>query len=139
MRLVEDITHPAENVRSAAAEALATLIKTRHSAIVGQVLEDLLRKYAKLNEIQEPKRDQFGRVTEAAVDEWQSRAGIGHTLHELAECVPSESVAAVFEFLVRRPSALNDRNAIVRNRMLEASIGKYLIDPFFSSKLVLFT
>lgn len=58
LQLADDITHPSENVRVSAAEALAHLVKSKHTNIVAQVLNGLLSKYVKLSELPEPKKDQ---------------------------------------------------------------------------------
>jgi HEAT repeat protein len=122
IQLSDDIIHPNENVRLASAEALANLIKIEHSSITRSILDDLLNKYEKLNEIIEPKRDQYGRVIEQAVDDWQSRTGIAIAIQNLAESLPTQddSVFVVFKFLVTK--ALMDRNPTVRSKMLNASL-----------------
>ncbi len=138
LELADDLTHACENVRTAAAEALASLIKTSKTnsrSMCHRVLVDLIKsKWAKLSEIREPEVDQFGRrvgsASEADLDVWwESRVAVAHTLTQLAECIPTNQaggagggdVFTVFEFLVRG-GGLSDRNASVRNRMLEAAI-----------------
>ncbi len=136
LQLADDLTHACENVRTAAAEALAALIKNSKAntrSMCHRVLVDLIRtKWSRLSEIREPEVDQFGRrigsASEADLDVWwESRVAVAHTLTQLAECIPATSdgssgdVYMVFEFLVKG-GGLNDRNASVRNKMLEAAI-----------------
>lgn len=102
--LIEDIVNPIENIRVSAAQALANMVKNKHIIMAKSVVENLIGKYDKLNEIIEPKKDQFGRTmpNEQPIDEWESRAGIANALANLAECVPTDddSVLQLFTFLL---------------------------------------
>ncbi len=120
--LVNDVVHPLESVRLAASAALAHLIKEKHGEKVHEVMKNLLAQYDTLNRLAEPKKDQFGRVIAEPVDEWEARTGIAFALTYLAQCVPGndQSILPLFSFFVHQ--ALNDRNQIVQNKMLEAAI-----------------
>lgn len=65
-------------------------------------------------------RDQYDRIVSAAVDLWEGRAGVAMALHQLAPLFTSDIVVVLANFFV--PDALGDRNAEVRNRMLEAAM-----------------
>jgi hypothetical protein len=118
--LAEDVVHPIEIIRLSAAEALADAIK-KNQSILTSVLKSLLAKYEVLAVVHEPKKDQFGRVSnETIIDEWESRTGIANALASLAENVPTDFVLEMFTFFVYK--SLNDRNEAVKNKMLDASI-----------------
>ena len=121
--LVDDVVHPIESMRLAAAEALADAIKQNNKSIIPSVLKMFFLKYAELSQVKEPKKDQFGRVlNEEVFDDWEARAGIASALAYLAESVPNDDaiVLELFTFFVYK--ALNDTNTAVKNKMLEASI-----------------
>lgn len=65
-------------------------------------------------------RDKYDRVVIEAVDLWEGRAGVAMALQELAPLLTSETVVTLANFFV--PDALGDRNAEVRNKMLEAAM-----------------
>lgn len=65
-------------------------------------------------------RDQYDRVVSEAVDLWEGRAGVAMSLAQLAPLFSRETVVTLANFFV--PGALGDRNAEVRNKMLEAAM-----------------
>ena len=79
MSILNDIVHPVENVRLAASEALANVIKENHLDMASNVLQSLQSTYEDKNIIIPPKLDQFGRPinNQQSIDEWESRASIG--------------------------------------------------------------
>ena len=125
LAVVDDLTLPFEQFRSAAAQALSHLVKSaEHRAVSRRVMSVLIAKYAELSRVVEAKPDQYGRVSshDAFVDQWELRSGIADGLAHLAECIPAEADAILELFTFYVHSALNDRHQDVRNRMLEASI-----------------
>ncbi len=79
LMILDDVVHPIENVRLAAAEALAYVIKESHSNIARTVLQNLQITYEEKNVIIPPKLDQFGRPVnnQQSIDEWEARSSIG--------------------------------------------------------------
>lgn len=79
LSILDDIVHPVENVRIAASEALANVIKENHLDMASSVLQSLQSTYEDKNVIIQPKLDQFGRPinNQQSIDEWESRASIG--------------------------------------------------------------
>lgn len=81
-------------------------------------------------------RDKYDRVVVEAVDLWEGRAGVAMALQQLAPLLTTETVVTLANFFV--PDALGDRNAEVRNKMLEAAMsvvnshGKVSCSYFFS-------
>ena len=105
--LVDDVVHPIESMRLAAAEALADAIKQNNKSIIPSVLKMFFLKYAELSQVKEPKKDQFGRVlNEEVFDDWEARAGIASALAYLAESVPNDDaiVLELFTFFVHQQS-----------------------------------
>lgn len=80
--VLNDIVHPVENVRLAASEALANVIKENHLNMASTVLKSLQSTYEDKNIILQPKLDQFGRPinNQQSIDEWESRASIGKNI-----------------------------------------------------------
>ncbi len=120
----DDIVHPFESFRLAASEALAFMVKTSHQSVAKTLMQNLIAKYEELNKVIEPKPDQYGRISanDEPIDYWELRTGIAFGLSHLSESIPSDedTILELFEFYVNK--ALNDRNQIVKNKMLEASI-----------------
>lgn len=67
-----------------------------------------------------PILDQFGRVVEEPLDHWEQRSGIALALQKLAAYYDESMVLKIAAFLV--PKALDDRNEIVRNHVLDAAV-----------------
>ena len=88
------------------------------------VLQNLQITYEEKNVVIQPKLDQFGRAVnnQQSIDEWEARASIGNALSHMAESVPAKdnSVLDIFTFFLYK--SLNDRNQVVKNKMLDASV-----------------
>ena len=123
--LVTDLVHNVETVRLGASVALARLIKDKHLFLIDNTIKLLIKLYAKYNILEETDKNEFGRITnvDLLADEYYKRIGIAQGLINLSEVIPTnnkELVLLLFEFLLNQ--GLNDRNQIVRNKMLEVSI-----------------
>ncbi|XP_048479691.1 eIF-2-alpha kinase activator GCN1 [Plutella xylostella] len=128
----DKLPHPAEPVQRAAAAALAALVAGRGEGGAEHVLHCLLALYRDKLPLIPSKLDQFGHVTEAAVDEWGARRGAGLALTALAPQLDAAGVAVAVEFFVSE--GLGDRNEAVRAEMLNAAMA--MVDLHGKSKLV---
>lgn len=118
--LVDDIIHPEEIVRSAAAETLAKTLQC-HRSYITATIEQLLASYEKKLEMPPPLLDEFGRmVGEPAQDEWPARCGIAMALGQVAPILPEDQLLQLFHFFV--PRGLGDRNQDVRTHMRTAAL-----------------
>ncbi|RNA00153.1 translational activator GCN1 [Brachionus plicatilis] len=123
--LINDLVYPAENVRYGAATALAHLVSEKHGSLVPSVVQSLIELYKQHIVLKEPEKDQFGRIDphQIAIDDFDKRTGIAHGFTKLSKSVPTNNqtlVIKVFQFLIYE--GMNDRNVVVRNKMLAASI-----------------
>jgi hypothetical protein len=107
--LIADVIHPVSCVRSAAAEALASLLETRR-AETSVILACLLETYEDKLEMAPPVLDNLGRVVEKSIDHWEPRSGIALALSKIAAYFDVAMVETVASFLV--PGGLGDRDAI---------------------------
>ena len=91
--VLNDLVHPSEHVRQAAAESLAEMLKTKHMSVFPTVMHHILDTYDAHNVLPEPKKDQFGRVsaTDIVIDDWESRAGLAYGLKNLAPILPDRN------------------------------------------------
>lgn len=101
--VLNDLVHPTEHVRIAAAESLADILKTKHMKILPVIIERLLASYDSHNILPEPKKDQFGRVSaaETVVDDWESRVGLAYGLRHLAPILPDKNtvISVIIHFI----------------------------------------
>ena len=119
--LIDDVVHPMEHIRLAAAEGLAAALKN-HQHISQDILDLLIFKYNEINKLPEPEVDQFGRLIskDESIDNWESRSGIANAFLFLADIIPNDYVVKLYSFFVN--NGLNDRSIDVKNKLLEASI-----------------
>ncbi|WAR01242.1 GCN1-like protein [Mya arenaria] len=118
--LVDDITHPEEIIRRAAAECLAKAL-TCHKENIDATIQLLLMNYEKKLEMPPPILDEFGRVvSEQMQDEWQPRTGVAMALGHLAPILPPDQLLSLFNFYV--PKGLGDRSSEVRSQMRQAAL-----------------
>jgi len=119
LQVLEDVAHPVEVVRQAAAEALAVLL-TSAPAPTTQVLTTLLERYREKLDLSPAVMDENGRVVQEPIDHWEPRSGIALALARLAPLYTRPMVIMVVEFLV--PLGLADRKDEVRKHMLDAAV-----------------
>lgn len=117
--LMGDIEHPVECVQTAAAQALAALLKTDPEQI-HPTIKILLKLYSERLKMIPAKLDEFGREIEKAIDTWFPRRGVALALAELAPLITSELVGDLMQFFVF--TSLSDRNEVVRKEMLNAAL-----------------
>lgn len=119
MGLLLDVVHPVDVVQTAAAEALAALLK-QFEAPVPQVIENLLGIYKEKLTMIPAKVDSFGRIEEEAIDVWEPRRGVALALKELAPLLSHKQVSSLAQFYVS--NGMGDRNEEVRKNMLSAAL-----------------
>ncbi|CAH2086956.1 unnamed protein product [Euphydryas editha] len=120
--LLQQVQHPADEIRRAAAAALAELVARAPDppAAADRVLQSLHDIYDEKLPLIPAVLDAFGHETAAAVDAWGARRGVALALDALAPRVAPAAVPAAMAFFVRR--ALADRNDAVRDAMLAAAM-----------------
>ncbi|XP_071537961.1 stalled ribosome sensor GCN1 [Panulirus ornatus] len=114
-----DVVHPVSAVRAAGAAALAALAEDNPD-LVAPVTLQLIEIFKEKTEMTPAVRDKYDRIILDAVDLWEGRAGVAMALKQLAPLLKADTVVTLANFFV--PDALGDRNAEVRNRMLEAAM-----------------
>jgi HEAT repeat protein len=117
--LKDDVMHPVAGIRAAGAEALAALIDCRRSEI-GKLLETLLDEYDAKLELTKPVFDHLGREVQKPIDLWEPRSGIAMALKKLVPYYDAQMVKKITDFVV--PKALDDRNEVVRQHVLDATL-----------------
>ena len=120
---LEDVTYLKEFVRNSAATAVGILLP-HYTNLTEQITKRLIELYAENIENCKPKVDKFGRPTsEQLLNSWPARRGIALTLSEIAPCLNTEELLSdAMEFLLKKPCALKDEKAPVRNDMLQVGI-----------------
>ncbi|XP_029653142.1 eIF-2-alpha kinase activator GCN1 [Octopus sinensis] len=118
--LIEDVIHPEESVRQAAASTVAAVLQL-HKKQVAPMMHQLLDKYGEKLFLPPPEVDSFGRVIgEPVPDDWMSRSGIALCLTKMAPLLPKHLIAPLFAFYV--PKALGDRAPEVQTNMRDAAL-----------------
>ncbi|KAI9661249.1 MAG: translational activator of GCN4 [Bathelium mastoideum] len=107
-------------LRRAASRAVADLV-SRQPELFRDVLESLEGEYTEKAKEKKPERDKYGMMKKTDLsDPWEAREGIGLAFRELAPSFDPESIVPFVRFLVRS-GPLGDRNARVRDQMVEAA------------------
>ncbi|TKA61965.1 hypothetical protein B0A49_11794, partial [Cryomyces minteri] len=112
---------PDKQVRRAAARALAESV-ARNRDVFHDILGRLQHTYKDKAKARVPERDEFGmpRKTDLA-DPWEARNGVALAFKELAVVFTSADLLPFIHFLVN-DGPLGDRNAAVRDEMVEAAV-----------------
>jgi hypothetical protein len=118
-RVMADVTHPVDCIRTAGAEALAALLDHKVED-TRSILKLLLDTYREKLVMTKPVVDHLGRVVQEPVDHWEPRSGIAVALKKLAAHYDGEMVDTVASCLV--PIALDDRHEVVRGHMRDAAV-----------------
>ena len=113
--MLNDVAHPVDKVRTAAAEALAKLLEASPDE-TGAVLTQLLELFEEKLVPTPPIVDGLGRIIEPAIDHWAPRSGIALALGKIAPHFNDFMVTQAVSFFV--PKGLGDRNEAVRRDML---------------------
>ena len=119
LEVMEDVAHPVEVVRRAAAEALAALL-ANDPRQAPDVLSALLISYEEKLELSPAVMDENGRIVQEPIDFWEPRSGIALALAKLCPYHTPAMVKQVVSFLV--PLGLADRKEVVRKHMLDAAV-----------------
>ena len=119
LEVMEDVAHPVEVVRRAAAEALAALLADDPRQ-APDVLSALLVSYEEKLELSPAVMDENGRIVQEPIDFWEPRSGIALALAKLCPYHTPSMVKQVVSFLV--PLGLADRKEVVRKHMLDAAV-----------------
>ncbi|KAL3857310.1 hypothetical protein ACJMK2_011991 [Sinanodonta woodiana] len=118
--LADDVVHPVEVVRKAAADGLAEALKFNDEFVM-PTISQLLAKYDEKSVLPPPVLDEFGRViSDVPLDMWEARSGIALALGKISPILPQEQLLPLFHFYI--PKGLGDRNAEVRTHMREAAL-----------------
>ncbi|KAL9070152.1 MAG: hypothetical protein Q9157_005922 [Trypethelium eluteriae] len=107
-------------LRRAASRSVADLVSERLDTF-GDVLRILRENYIEQAKEKKPERDKYGMLKKTNLsDPWEARDGIALAFKELSPCFTSEKIFPFTQFLVR-DGPLGDRNAYVRDQMVEAA------------------
>lgn len=109
-----------KQLRRAAARSLAESIG-EDRATFENILNYLEDKYREKAKPIVPERDEYGMLKKTNLaDPWEARSGIALAFKELASVFNSSKLVSFIEFLIN-DSALGDRNATVRDEMIESA------------------
>lgn len=107
-------------LRQAAARALADCLSEDLTAFTA-TLERIEVQYQDLAKPRVPERDEFGMLKKTDLnDPWEARSGIALAFQEMAPNFKPSDLVQFMHFLVQ-DNALGDRNASVRQEMLEGA------------------
>lgn len=108
------------SLRSSASRALAECIGT-DKAVFDQCLHQLQDQYRELAKPRVPEKDAYGMPKKMDIaDPWQARSGIAMAFREMATSFDESELVSFIDFLVKE-SAVGDRNAIVRDQMIDSA------------------
>ena len=121
VKLVPYLASTDKQLRRAAARALAGCISEDVQKFA-DILESLEEQYRELSKPRLPERDEFGMLKKVEIlDPWEARSGIALAFRELAPTFDAAKIVSFVDFLIK-DSALGDRNALVRDEMIESAI-----------------
>ena len=107
-------------LRRAASRALSECVGLDKTTFSG-ILEQLQALYAERAKSRVPERDEYGMIKKTDLsDPWESRSGIALAFKELAPLFDADSIVPFMQFLIVN-SAVGDRNAAVRDNMIESA------------------
>jgi len=105
--------------RTAASKALARSIDLNHSTF-SNIFDQLQAEYRKEAAPKVPQRDAYGMLKKADLtDQWEARSGIALAFREMTKVFETAQIVPFMEFMIR-DGALGDRNAAVRQQMVES-------------------
>ena len=107
-------------LRRSAARALAQCLGDDETAY-SNTLERLEVSYRDLAKPRVPERDEFGMPRKTDLnDPWEARSGVALAFKEMAAQFKPSDLVQFIEFLIK-DSAIGDRNASVRDEMIESA------------------
>ena len=119
-RILPYLSSPDRQLRRAASRAIAECIG-EDSSVFSYTLNQLEEWYRELSKPRIPQRDEFGMLMKTDLaDPWEARSGIALTFKTLAPVFDSSKLVSHIRFLIS-DSALGDRNAVVRDEMIEST------------------
>lgn len=109
-----------KQLRRAASKSLAECIGEDASTF-SSMLQKLEEWYQELSKPRIPERDEFGMTKKTSLaDPWETRSGIALAFRSLAPIFDSSNLVDFAQFLIN-DRAIGDRNAIVRDEMIESA------------------
>lgn len=118
--MVKYLASPDRQLRRAAARALAEGIR-QDPVVFDRVLEQLEHEYRELAKPRIPERDAYGMVKKINLsDPWENRSGISLAFTAMAPIFDTSKLVPFIGFLIR-DGAVGDRNATVRDEMIESA------------------
>lgn len=120
MNMVRYLASKDKQLRRAASRALAEAIGQDRN-VFAQVLDQLQNEYRDLAKPRVPERDAFGMIKKTDVaDPWENRSGIALAFRSMASTFDTSKLVPFVEFLIK-DSAVGDRNAAVRDEMIDSA------------------
>lgn len=119
-KILPYLSSPDRQLRRAASRAIAECVG-EDSVVFSDTLDRLEEWYRELSKPRLPQRDEFGMLKKIDLaDPWEARSGIALTFKALAPIFNSSKLVSHIQFLIA-DSALGDRNAAVRDEMIESA------------------
>lgn len=107
-------------LRRAASRALGSCVAA-DITVFGTLLDHLQAEYREKAKIRAPERDEYGLPKKTDLsDPWEARSGVALAFKELAPNFDPEKLVPFVQFLIDE-SAVGDRNATVRDEMIESA------------------
>lgn len=120
LKLLPYLASTDKQLRRAASKAIAECIGKDTSAFI-TVLRRLEEWYCELAKPKSVERDEFGMPKKANLaDPWEARSGIALAFKSMARIFDSSKLVDFVQFLIKE-SAVGDRNAMVRDEMIESA------------------
>lgn len=108
-------------LRRASSKALAACVGSQSSLFL-DILKELEKQYIDHARPRIPERDEFGMPKKTDLtDPWEARHGIALAFKAFSATFPSGELVPFVEFLITS-NALADRNAIVREQMIDSAV-----------------
>ena len=120
MTMVQYLASKDKQIRRAASRALAEAIGEDRN-VFSQVLDRLESEYRHLAKPRVAERDAFGMIKKTDLaDTWENRSGIALAFKAMTPTFETSKLVPFVEFLIK-DSALGDRNATVRDEMIDSA------------------
>ncbi|MCJ1358053.1 MAG: translational activator of GCN4 [Icmadophila ericetorum] len=120
LKMLPYLASPDRALRLAASRAVATCV-AEDATVFGTVLDLLQSAYREKAKVIAPERDEYGLPKKTDLnDPWEARSGVALAFRALAPRFDPERLVSFVQFLIDE-SAVGDRNAAVRDEMIESA------------------
>ncbi|CAK7892363.1 eIF-2-alpha kinase activator Gcn1p [[Candida] anglica] len=112
------------SIANAVFSAVSKLTKN-DTIVLDDIVQELIAHYWVKEQPPAPLVDQFGLIVKTSQeqkDTWEDRSTVALALKTLSPLYKDSTVLALFEFLVQDPSALGDKEDLVRQELQDAGV-----------------